>query len=82
MCISHTASLLGEDYSFKLVTHLKSSYIKASEPKILATLGINIDDWLTAVKHFRRQYSCFAGTVEHLRDFAHQHSKSWCKYSS
>ena len=35
---------------------------------MLATLGIKTDDWLTAVKHFRRQYGSFAGTTEHLRD--------------
>ncbi|NRA73058.1 MAG: hypothetical protein HRU24_18855 [Gammaproteobacteria bacterium] len=39
-------------------------------------MGISRDDWLTAVKHFRRQYSSFAGTVEHLRDFAHRHGKN------
>ncbi len=70
------------DWSGRHIDPKKTSYIKACEPKILATLGINTDDWLTAVKNFRRQYGSFAGTVEHLRDFAHRHGKSWCKHPS
>ena len=70
------------DWSGRHIDPKKTSYIKAFEPKILATLGINTDDWLTAVKNFRRQYGSFAGTVEHLRDFAHRHGKSWCKHPS
>lgn len=70
------------DWSGRHVDPKKSSYIKPNEPKILTTLNINSDDWLTAVKHFRRQYGSFAGTTQHLRDFAHQHGKSWCKHPS
>ena len=68
------------DWSGRHVDPNKTSYIDSDEPKILTTLGIAEDDWLTAVKHFRRQYGSFAGTNEHLRDFAHSHGKSWCKH--
>jgi len=68
------------DWSGRQVAPKKSSYISDSEPRILAILGIDEDDWLTAVKHFRRQYGSFAGTTEHLRDFAHSHGNSWYKH--
>jgi len=70
------------DWSGRHVAPNKSSYINYDEPKILTTLGINEDDFITAVKHFRRQYGSFAGTNEHLRNFAHTHGKSWCKHPS
>jgi len=70
------------DWSGRHVAPNKSSYINCDEPKILTTLGINEDDFITAVKHFRRQYGSFAGTNEHLRNFAHTHGKSWCKHPS
>ncbi|NRA55584.1 MAG: transposase [Gammaproteobacteria bacterium] len=70
------------DWSSRHVDPNKSSYVDSGEPQILTTLGIDEDDWLTAVKHFRRQYGSFAGTTEHLRDFAHHHGRSWCKHPS
>jgi len=68
------------DWSGRHINPNKSNHINGDEPKILAVLGIDEGDWLTAVKHFRRQYGSFAGTSEHLRDFAHSHGKSWCKH--
>jgi len=70
------------DWSGRHIAPNKSSYIDCDEPKIITTLSINEDDWLIAVKNFRRQYGSFAGTTEHLRDFAHRHGKSWCKHPS
>ena len=70
------------EWSGRHVDPNKSSYINGDEPKILTTLGIDEEDFITAVKHFRRQYGSFAGTNEHLRDFAHTHGKSWCKHPS
>jgi REP element-mobilizing transposase RayT len=70
------------DWSGRHVDPKKLSYINPDEPKILVVLGINEKEWLTAVKHFRRQYGSFAGTKEHLLDFAHQHGKSWYKQPS
>ena len=64
------------DWSGRQIDLKKTSYVKVIEPNILATLGIDTDDWLMAVKHFRRQYGSFSGTTEHLRDFSHQHGKS------
>ncbi|NRA59541.1 MAG: hypothetical protein HRU25_01245 [Psychrobium sp.] len=42
------------DWSGRHIDPNKSSHIKLNEPKILATLGVDTNDWLTAVKHFRR----------------------------
>jgi len=70
------------DWSGRHIDPNKSSYIKSDQPKILTMLGIDEGDWLTTVKHFRRQYGSFAGTTKHLRDFAHSHGKSWCKHPS
>ncbi|NRA52655.1 MAG: transposase [Gammaproteobacteria bacterium] len=70
------------DWSGRHVAPNKSSYINLEEPTLLTTLGIDEDDFITAVKHFRRQYGSFAGSTEHLRDFAHSHGKSWCKHPS
>jgi len=70
------------DWSGRHIDPNKSSCIKSREPKILSSLGIDEDDWLVVVKHFRRQYGSFAGSDEHLREFAYQHGKSWYKHPS
>ncbi len=70
------------DWSGRHIDPEKTSFISRDEPKILTVLDIDTDTWLIAVKHFRRQYGSFAGSNEHLREFAHQHGKSWCKHPS
>jgi hypothetical protein len=42
------------DWSGRHIDPNKSSHIPPNEPKILSSLGIDEDDWLIAVKHFRR----------------------------
>jgi len=68
------------DWSGRHIAPNKSGHISEIEPRILAILGVDEDDWLTSAKNFRRQYGSFAGTNEHLRDFAHQHGQSWYKH--
>ena len=67
------------DWSGRHVDPKKSGYLDEGEPKSLATLAIDNDDWLTAVREFRRQYGSFAGSEHQLRNYAHQHGRSWCK---
>jgi len=67
------------DWSGRHIDPKKSGYIESNQPRILDDLAIDVDDWLTAVKEFRRQYGSFAGSEMKLRDYAHRHGRSWCK---
>ena len=57
----------------------KSGYLDEYEPQLLTILVIDNDDWLTAVKEFKRQYGSFAGNEHQLWNYAHQYARSWCK---
>jgi len=67
------------DWSGRHIDPKKTGSIDENTPKILTILGIDIDDWLSAAKEFRRQYGSFAGSEENLRNYAHHHGRSWCK---
>ena len=67
------------DWSSRHIDPKKTGYIDDCAPKILDTLGIEADDWQSAVKDFRRQYGSFAGSEIQLRNYAHRHGRSWCK---
>lgn len=67
------------DWSGRHIDPKKTGYISDNEPNILNKLNIDNDDWLVAVKEFRRQYGSFAGGEYQLRDYAHRHGRSWCK---
>ncbi len=67
------------DWSGRHVDPKKTGFIDESAPLILNTLGIEAEDWTSAVKDFRRQYGSFAGSEMQLRDYAHRHGRSWCK---
>ena len=67
------------DWSGRHIDPNKTGYISHSEPKVLHKLSIDSEDWLIAVKEFRRQYGSFAGSEYQLRDHAHRHGRSWCK---
>ncbi len=56
-----------------------TGFIDESIPPVLNILGIEADDWKSAVKDFRRQYGSFAGSEMQLRDYAHRRGRSWCK---
>jgi REP element-mobilizing transposase RayT len=67
------------DWSGRHIAPDKAGYIDDNIPPILGTLGIEVNDWKSAVKDFRRQYGSFAGSEMQLRDYAHRHGRSWCK---
>jgi len=67
------------DWSGRHIDPNKTGYIDATEPKVLSTLGIEQEDWLEAVKNFRRHYGNFAGEEHRLRQCAHSHGQSWYK---
>ena len=67
------------EWSGRHIDSNKTGYIDASEPKVLAELGIDQETWLEAIINFRRQYGSFAGSEKILRSNAHLHGHSWHK---
>jgi len=67
------------DWSGRHIAPKKTGHIDATEPKVLTSLGIEPEDWLEAVKNFRRHYGNFAGDEHRLRQYAHSHGQSWYK---
>ena len=67
------------DWSGRHIDPKKTGYIESKEPKLLASLGIEPEIWLEAVKNFRRHYGNFAGGANQLRQCAHCHGQNWYK---
>lgn len=67
------------DWSGRHIDPKKTGFIDETTPPILDALGIEADDWKSAVKDFRRQYGSFAGSEMQLRYYARRHGRSWCK---
>jgi len=68
------------DWSGRQVSPDKVGRITEEVPSILSIQDIAKNDWLVTIKHFRRQYGSFAGSISHLREYAHQHGNSWYKH--
>lgn len=67
------------DWSGRQINPQKAGHIDNSTPKILTTLGLDEAVWMDSIKHFRRQYSHFAGAPQRLKLHAAKNDMKWYK---
>ncbi len=70
------------DWTGRAIRDDKTGAISDALPPILARLGIEQHDWLDMINHYDQRFFRAVGTLEKLKQFAHQLGQCWMKGQS
>ena len=65
------------DWSGRVICHDKRGAISGAHPKLLASLGLEVDSWVSLTRNFAKAYQGAVGSLEELALFAEHTGKRW-----
>ena len=67
------------DWTGRAIRSDKRGFIPADVPPILTRLGVEGDNWIETVRHFRRHFYDFVGPADVLVQYSRATGRSWLR---
>ncbi len=67
------------DWTGRAIREDKRDFIPADVPQILNRLGVNAQNWIETVRHFRRHFYDFVGPADAMAQYSQALGRSWLR---
>ena len=67
------------DWTGRAIREDKRGFIPADVPPILSCLGLEAENWIETVRHFRRHFYDYVGPADVLVQYSRATGRSWLR---
>jgi putative transposase len=67
------------DWTGRAIREDKRGFIPADVPPILTRLGVEVENWIETVRHFRRHFYDYVGPADILKQYSQAMGRRWLR---